>query len=101
MKKIMTTLLFLFFFSSANAAEPLVESSWLKKNINNLADYKNTDPSNLSACILDRPRHKKMIEELKELKVKITLIKIMEEVFKRKVIKDHQSELHKFVKELI
>jgi phytoene synthase len=34
-------------------------------------------------------------------KVKITLIKIMEEVFKRKVIKDHQSELHKFVKELI
>ena len=46
----------------------------IKKNINNLADYKNTDPSNLSACILDRPRHKKMIEELKELKVKITLI---------------------------
>ena len=46
----------------------------VKKNINNLADYKNTDPSNLSACILDRPRHKKMIEELKELKVKIRLI---------------------------
>ena len=46
----------------------------IKKNINNLADYKNTDPSNLSACILDRPRHKKMIEELRELKVKITLI---------------------------
>ena len=46
----------------------------IKKNINNLADYKNTDPSNLSACILDRPRHKKMIEELKELKVKIKLI---------------------------
>ena len=46
----------------------------IKKNINNLADYKNTDPSNLSACILDRPRHKKIIEELKKLKVKIKLI---------------------------
>lgn len=31
MKKIMTMLIFLFFVSSANAAEPLVESSWLKK----------------------------------------------------------------------
>ena len=46
----------------------------IKQNINNLADYKNTDPSNLTACILDRPRHKKIIDELKELKVKIKLI---------------------------
>ncbi len=45
-----------------------------KKNISNLADYKNTDPSNLNACILDRPRHKKIIDELKELKVNLTLI---------------------------
>ena len=33
MKKIMTTLIFLFFVSSVNAAEPLVESSWLKKTL--------------------------------------------------------------------
>ena len=45
-----------------------------KKNISNLADYKNTDPSNLNACILDRPRHKKIIDELIELKVNLTLI---------------------------
>jgi fructose-1,6-bisphosphatase II / sedoheptulose-1,7-bisphosphatase len=45
-----------------------------KKNISNLADYKNTDPSNLNACILDRPRHKKIIDELTELKVNLTLI---------------------------
>ena len=46
----------------------------IKKNIFNLADYKNTEPSNLNACILDRPRHKKIIDELTELKVKIKLI---------------------------
>ena len=36
----------------------------LKKNISNLADYQNKNPENLTACILDRPRHKKIIEEL-------------------------------------
>ena len=46
----------------------------LKKNISNLADYKNKDISSITACILDRPRHKKIIEKLKELKVKIKLI---------------------------
>ncbi len=44
------------------------------KNIKNLADYKNTQPSNLTACILDRPRHRKKIEELKSLNVKLKLI---------------------------
>ncbi len=44
------------------------------QNIKNLAEYKNTDPSNLTACILDRPRHKKHIEELKSLNVKLKLI---------------------------
>ncbi len=46
----------------------------IKKNITNLADFKNTEPSNLRACILDRPRHKKIIDELNELKVNIKLI---------------------------
>jgi len=44
------------------------------KNIENLADHKNTSPENLTACILDRPRHKKIIEELKALNVKLKLI---------------------------
>jgi fructose-1,6-bisphosphatase II / sedoheptulose-1,7-bisphosphatase len=46
----------------------------VKKNIMNLADYKNTTPENLTACILDRPRHKKHIDELKGLNVKLKLI---------------------------
>jgi len=46
----------------------------VKKNIINLADYKNTTPENLTACILDRPRHRKHIEELKALNVKLKLI---------------------------
>jgi fructose-1,6-bisphosphatase II / sedoheptulose-1,7-bisphosphatase len=46
----------------------------IKKNIENLAEFKNTTPSNLTACVLDRPRHKKIIEDLSKLKVKIKLI---------------------------
>jgi fructose-1,6-bisphosphatase II / sedoheptulose-1,7-bisphosphatase len=46
----------------------------VKKNITNLADYKNTTPDNLTACILDRPRHDNIIEELKSLNVKLKLI---------------------------
>jgi fructose-1,6-bisphosphatase II / sedoheptulose-1,7-bisphosphatase len=44
------------------------------KNIKNLAEHKNTTPENLTACILDRPRHNRIIEELKSLNVKIKLI---------------------------
>ena len=46
----------------------------IKKNISNLSDYLNKNPENLTACILDRPRHKKIMEELKELKVNLKLI---------------------------
>lgn len=46
----------------------------ITKNIHNLSDYKNKSPEKLTACILDRPRHKKMIEELRKLKVNIKLI---------------------------
>jgi fructose-1,6-bisphosphatase II / sedoheptulose-1,7-bisphosphatase len=46
----------------------------IKKNIENLAEYKNTTPSDLTACILDRPRHKKIIDDLSKLKVQIKLI---------------------------
>ena len=46
----------------------------LKKNISNLAEFMNKDIFSITACILNRPRHKKIIEELKRLKVKIKLI---------------------------
>ncbi|MDC1078776.1 class II fructose-bisphosphatase [Candidatus Pelagibacter sp.] len=46
----------------------------VSKNIKNLADFKNTTPDKLTACLLDRPRHRKHIDELKNLKVKIKLI---------------------------
>ena len=34
----------------------------------------NKKPENLTACILDRPRHKKIIDELKQLNVNLKLI---------------------------
>jgi fructose-1,6-bisphosphatase II / sedoheptulose-1,7-bisphosphatase len=46
----------------------------LKKNIKNLSDFKNKDVSSLTVCILDRPRHKKIIDELKDLDVNVKLI---------------------------
>ena len=46
----------------------------IRKNISNLSDYLNKKPENLTACILARPRHKAIIEELKELKVNLKLI---------------------------
>jgi len=46
----------------------------LKKNIYNLADFKKKEISSITACILDRPRHKKIIDKLIELKVNLKLI---------------------------
>ena len=46
----------------------------LEKNIKNLSEFKNKDVSSLTVCVLDRPRHKKIIDELKDLKVNIKLI---------------------------
>ena len=46
----------------------------IEKNINNLADFKNSKPEQLSVCILQRPRHKEIIEKLLKLKVKIKFI---------------------------
>src|SRR6056300_155873 len=46
----------------------------LEKNIKNLSEFKNKDFSSITVCILDRPRHKKIIEKLKDLGVKIKLI---------------------------
>ena len=46
----------------------------LKKNISNLADSLNKDVKEITACLLDRSRHKKIIEELKSLNVNLKLI---------------------------
>ena len=46
----------------------------LKKNITNLSEFLNKDISAITACVLDRPRHKKIIDELTQLNVKIKLI---------------------------
>ena len=46
----------------------------IAKNIDNLSQYLNKSPEKITACILDRPRHKKIIEDLKNLKVNIRLI---------------------------
>mgnify|MGYP001484470187 CR=1 FL=1 len=46
----------------------------IKKNIFNLAEFKNKKPENLTACILDRPRHKDIMNELTKLNVNLKLI---------------------------
>ncbi len=46
----------------------------IEKNIKNIADSKNKDISKITACILDRPRHKKIIDKLVNLNVKLKLI---------------------------
>jgi fructose-1,6-bisphosphatase II / sedoheptulose-1,7-bisphosphatase len=46
----------------------------LEKNIKNLSDFKNKKVSSLTVCIMDRPRHKKIIDNLKDLNVNLRLI---------------------------
>ena len=46
----------------------------IETNISLLAEAKNKKTSELSACVLKRPRHKKIIEVLNKLKVKINFI---------------------------
>ena len=46
----------------------------IEKNIKNIADAKNKKLENITACLLDRPRHKEIIEKLKILKVNLKLI---------------------------
>ena len=46
----------------------------LEKNIKNLAEALNKDINEVTACLMDRPRHKKIIDKLKEMKVNMKLI---------------------------
>ena len=46
----------------------------IKKNIKLLSDYKSITPDKLTVCVLDRPRHKKIVDDLNSLGVKINFI---------------------------
>ncbi len=46
----------------------------LKKNVSNIADSKNKNIEDLTVCLLDRPRHKEIIDELKSLNINLKLI---------------------------
>ena len=46
----------------------------IEKNIKNIAESTNKMISEITACLLDRPRHKKIIEKLINLKVNLKLI---------------------------
>ena len=46
----------------------------LEKNIKNLSDHLNKKISSITVCVLDRPRHKEIIDKLKDLDVNIKLI---------------------------
>ena len=52
----------------------LIQIFQLKKNIKNIADAKNKDLNKVTVCILDRPRHKEIIDKIKKLKVNLKLI---------------------------
>ena len=61
--------------ATGNIEKGLIDLDFsIKKNISNLAEFLNKDISSITACVMDRPRHKKIIEELKLLNVKIKLI---------------------------
>ena len=46
----------------------------VEKNIKNIADSLNKNLTDVTACLLNRPRHKKIIDQLKKMNVKIKLI---------------------------
>ena len=46
----------------------------IEKNIKNLSEFKSKDISSITICVLDRPRHKIIIDKLRDLNVNIKLI---------------------------
>tara|TARA_B100000579_G_scaffold312243_1_gene261818 strand:+ start:2813 stop:3754 length:942 start_codon:yes stop_codon:yes gene_type:complete len=46
----------------------------VEKNISLLAEAKNLSPDKLTACLLKRPRHEKIVDSLKKMKVNINFI---------------------------
>ena len=61
--------------ATGKIAKGLIDLDYsLEKNIKNLSDFKNKKISTITVCVLDRPRHKRIIDELKDLNVNIKLI---------------------------
>ena len=61
--------------ATGNIENGLIDLDYtIEKNIKNLSEFKNKDVSSLTACILDRPRHRKIIDKLKDLNVNLKLI---------------------------
>ncbi len=46
----------------------------IEKNIKNIAESLNKDTKDLTACLLDRPRHKEIIDKLRKINVNLKLI---------------------------
>ncbi len=46
----------------------------IEKNIKNIAESKNKSINEITACLLDRPRHKEIIDKLKQLNVNLKLL---------------------------
>ena len=46
----------------------------IEKNIKNIAESKNKDLTKITACLLNRPRHKEIIDKLKKMKVNLKLL---------------------------
>ena len=46
----------------------------VEKNLKNIADAKNKNLDKITVCLLNRPRHKEIIDKLNELKVNLKLI---------------------------
>jgi len=58
-----------------NLPERIVDLDYsVEKNINRIAEAKNKRPSDLTVCILKRPRHDKIVEKLRSLDVNINFI---------------------------
>ena len=47
----------------------------IKKNIENLAEFNNKSPNNLTACLLDRPRHNQIIDKLTNIGLEVEEVK--------------------------
>ncbi len=59
----------------SNLPKNLVDlDNTVEKNVSLLAEAKSTTPDKLTVCILERPRHDKIISSLKEMKVNLKLI---------------------------
>ena len=59
----------------SNLPQNLVDlDNSVETNITLLANAKNTSPDKLTVCILNRPRHEKIISSLKKMNVKLKLI---------------------------